>query len=109
MISGSSRSETSFFVFSDWVGAFAALRVELGVFGLERVGDVFEENQAEQNMLVLGRIHVVAQPVGRLPQLYREAERRTVAIPVICAVPFCRPRAIAAPCQPVAPGEIYHA
>jgi hypothetical protein len=27
------------------IGAFAALRVELGVVGFERVGDVFEENQ----------------------------------------------------------------
>jgi hypothetical protein len=31
------------------------------VFRLERIRDVLEENQAEHDMLVLGRIHIVAQ------------------------------------------------
>ena len=63
------------------IGAFSALRVELGVFRLERVGDVFEENEAEHDVLVLGGIHVVAQRVGRLPQLRLEAERRPIVPP----------------------------
>jgi len=54
------------------VGAFAALGVELGVLRLERVGNVFEENQPEHDVLVLGRIHVVAQRIGRLQQLRLE-------------------------------------
>ncbi len=87
------------------VGAFAALRVELGVFRLERVGNVFEKNQPEHDMLVLGRIHIVAQRVGRSPQLGLEAERCAVTVGVVCAVRFyVVRRAIAAPCQPVARG-----
>ena len=51
------------------VGALLLLRFELGVLGLEGVGDVLEEDQAEDDVLVLGRVHVVAQRVGRLPEL----------------------------------------
>ena len=54
-----------------FVGVFGvgALRtpfagVELGVLLLEGVGDVLEEDQAEDDVLVLGRVHVVAQRVG---------------------------------------------
>ena len=50
------------------VGALALLRVELGVLRLEGVGDVLEEDQAEDDVLVLGRVHVVAQRVGGLPR-----------------------------------------
>jgi len=39
------------------------------VLRLERIRNVFEEDQAEHDMLVLGRIHVVAQRVSRLPEL----------------------------------------
>jgi hypothetical protein len=39
---------------------------------LERLGNVFEENEAKHDVLVLGRIHVVAQCVGGLPQLLFE-------------------------------------
>src|SRR5580693_3975119 len=69
------------------IGAFAALRVELGVFRLERVGNVFEENRTEHDMLVLGRIHVVAQRVGRLPQLRLEAQRRAIILAVALRSP----------------------
>ena len=34
----------------------------------ERVGDVLEEDQAEDEVLVLGRVHRAAQLVGGLPQ-----------------------------------------
>ena len=53
--------------------------VELGVLGLEGVGDVLEEDQAEDDVLVLGRVHVVAQRVGRGPELRLEAEIGAVA------------------------------
>jgi hypothetical protein len=56
------------------VGAFRPLSVELGVLRLERVGDVFEEDQAEHDVLVLGRIHVVAQRIGGLPELGLETQ-----------------------------------
>ncbi len=42
---------------------------ELGVLGLEGVGDVLEEDQAEDDVLVLGRVHVVAERVGGCPEL----------------------------------------
>jgi hypothetical protein len=41
---------------------------------LDRVRDVFEEAQSEDDMLVLGRVHVVAEFVGGLPKLRLEAE-----------------------------------
>jgi hypothetical protein len=56
------------------VGALGLLRGELGVLGLERVGDVLEEDQAEDDVLVLGRVHVVAQRVGGGPEFGLEAE-----------------------------------
>jgi hypothetical protein len=34
---------------------------------LESVGDVLEEDQSEHDVLVLGRVHVVAELVGSLP------------------------------------------
>ena len=51
------------------VGALRLLGFELGVLGLEGVGDVLEEDQAEDDVLVLGRVHVVAQRVGGGPEL----------------------------------------
>ncbi len=41
---------------------------------LESVGDVFEEDQAEDDVFVLRRIHIVVEAVGHLPQLGLEAE-----------------------------------
>jgi hypothetical protein len=51
------------------IGAGFLLSLELGVFGFEGVGDVLEEDQAEDDMLVLGCVHVVAQRVGGFPEL----------------------------------------
>ena len=52
----------------------ALLGFELGVLRLEGVGDVLEEDQAEDDVLVLGRVHVVAQRVGGGPELLLEAQ-----------------------------------
>lgn len=41
---------------------------------LEGVGDVFQKDQPEHDVLVLGRLHVVAQLVGGEPELGLEAE-----------------------------------
>src|SRR5207245_8933243 len=45
---------------------------------LESVGDVLEEDQTKDNVLVLGRIHVPAQLVGSRPELLLESEVRAV-------------------------------
>ena len=47
---------------------------------LEGVGDVFEEDQAEDDVLVLGGVHVAAQLVGGLPELLLEAEIGAVGL-----------------------------
>jgi hypothetical protein len=56
--------------------AGSQLRVNL----LERIGDIFQENQAEDDVLVFGGVHVVAKLVGRLPELGFEADNRTIAL-----------------------------
>ena len=58
------------------VGAFVVALPcdQLGAVLLEGVGNVFEEDQPEHDMLVFGRIHVVAQLVGGKPELGLEAE-----------------------------------
>src|SRR5438046_3017420 len=51
-----------------WVSALCLLRFELRMLCLESVGDVFEEDQAEHDVLVLGSVHATAQRVGHLPE-----------------------------------------
>ena len=41
---------------------------EFGVLGLEGIGDVLQEDEAEDDVLVLGGVHVVAQRICRLPE-----------------------------------------
>ncbi len=67
------------------IGALRRLGFELGVLRLEGVGDVFEEDQSEDDVLVLGGIHVVAQRIRRRPQLRLE---RAIAILVLFLL-FC--------------------
>ena len=47
---------------------------ELGAVFLEGVGDVFEEDEAEDDVLVFRRVHVVAELVGGEPELGLEAD-----------------------------------
>jgi hypothetical protein len=47
---------------------------ELGVVFLEAVGDVLEEDEAEDDVLVLRRVHVVAELIGGEPKLLFKAE-----------------------------------
>lgn len=56
------------------VGALGLLRFQFGVFRLESVGDVLEEDQAEDDVFVLSRVHVIAERVGGGPELGFEAE-----------------------------------
>jgi hypothetical protein len=42
----------------------------------EGIRDVFEEDQPEDDVLVLGCVHVAAQRVGGLPELVFETEIR---------------------------------
>jgi hypothetical protein len=56
---------------------------------LEGIGDVLEEDQAEDDVFVLRRIHIVAEAVGHLPQLGFEAEigtglRLRICFPLVC-------------------------
>jgi len=46
------------------VGPMCPFGLELGVLLLEGVGDVLEEDQAQDDVLVLGRVHVGAEGVG---------------------------------------------
>ena len=41
---------------------------------LEGVGDVFEEDEAQDDVLVLGGAHVPAEFVRRLPELLKRAQ-----------------------------------
>jgi hypothetical protein len=62
------------------VGALLALCLQLGVLLLERVGDVFEEQQAEHDVLVFSRVHVVAQGIGHAPQVGLEADLAVIVL-----------------------------
>ena len=56
------------------VVAVLAPRSQLGVLFLEGVRDVLEEDEAEDNVFVFRRVHVVAQLVGGEPELGLEAK-----------------------------------
>jgi len=55
-------------------GILALPRDELGVVLIECVEDVFEKDQPKDNMLVLHRVHVVPELVGRLPEFGLKAK-----------------------------------
>jgi len=55
-------------------GVVAFARDELGVVFLERVGDVFQEDEAEDDVLVFRRVHVIAELIGGEPELGLKAE-----------------------------------
>ena len=61
-------------VFGIGPGVVALAGEELGAVFLEGVGDVFEEDEAEDDVLVFRRVHVVAQLVGGEPELGLEAD-----------------------------------
>ena len=44
------------------------------MLGLERVGDVLEEDQPQDYVLVLGRVHVISERVGGGPAFDFKAE-----------------------------------
>ena len=50
-------------------GLFTPLGQHPGVKLLEGVGDVLQEDQAQDDVLVLGGVHASAQGVGHLPEL----------------------------------------
>src|SRR5690606_9735864 len=76
------------------VGAVVLLRDKLRVAILECIGDVLEEDQAEDNVLVLSGVHVVAELVGCLPQRALEAEvtSATGRVPILCLARLCTAR-----------------
>lgn len=46
-----------------------ALRIQRHMLGFERIGDVFQEDQPEYDMLVFGRVHIISQRVSGSPEL----------------------------------------
>ena len=60
--------------------AVVAGLVQLVAVAFEGVGDVLEEQQAEDDVLVLGGVHVAAQLVGGLPEGCLEAELAAAAL-----------------------------
>jgi hypothetical protein len=51
------------------ISALGLLTDELRVLFFEGVGDVFQEDQAKGDVLILGGIHAAAERVGHLPEL----------------------------------------
>ena len=77
------------------VGALILLGHEAGMPLLEGVGDVLEEDQPKDDMLVLGRVHRAAQGVGHLPELGLIARRGTAGRPrrrILALLPRSSPR-----------------
>ena len=61
-------------------GSGGVFRQQRRALRLEGVGDVLEEDQAERDVLVVGRLEVLAQLVGGEEQLRLEAEIGSVAV-----------------------------
>ena len=53
---------------------------ELGAVFLKAVGNIFQENEAEDDVLVFSRLHVVAQLIGGEPELGLKPEIGTGAV-----------------------------
>jgi hypothetical protein len=58
--------------------AFRFLRFQLCVLLLERIRNILQENQTEDNVLVFGGVHAAAQRVRHLPKLGFIADVRAV-------------------------------
>jgi hypothetical protein len=58
------------------VCAFGSESDQFSTFSLEGVGDVLEEDEAKDDVLVLRRIHIVAESVGSGPELGFQAIHR---------------------------------
>ena len=71
-----------------WICALLLLGFKLRVLVLEGVGDVLQEDQSEDDVLVLGGVHVVAQGVGGFPKLLLEAEVRAAVLLALLTSPF---------------------
>jgi hypothetical protein len=62
------------------IRALRAVRFEFRVLLLEGIGDVFEENDAEHDVLVFGGVHVGAERIRRAPERGFETEIRPVRL-----------------------------
>ena len=65
------------------ISALVDLRLELRVGLLEGVGDVFEEDQAQDDVLVLGGVHAAPQRVGHPPQ-FGPVVRNAAVVAAFC-------------------------
>ena len=62
------------------IGALVLLGLEPNVHLLEGVGDVLEEDQPEDDVLVLGRVHRATQGIGHAPKLGLVAGRGALSL-----------------------------
>ena len=81
------------------IGALVALGLELGVLRLEGVRDVLQEDQAEHDVLVLGRVHVAPRSLSAAAQSFRSAlslgrYRRPLSSRAVLPCVICRPVAL---------------
>ena len=80
------------------VGALVPLGLEQGVHLLEGVGDVLQEDEAEDDVLVLGRVHRAAERIGHAPKLGLVAGRGALSLGLRAR--GCPPRVAASPDEP---------
>jgi hypothetical protein len=66
---GTQETERAQYSSGSGVGALDPLRVQAGVHLLEGVGDVFEEDEAQDHVLVFGGVHAAPQSIDHLPEL----------------------------------------
>ena len=62
------------------IGAVGDLGEELLAACLERIGDVLQEDESQDDVLVLGRVEVASQLVGSGPERLLEAQPGAVAV-----------------------------
>lgn len=61
-------------VFGVGAGVVAGAGFEAGAHFFEGVGDVFEEDEAEDDVFVLGGVHIIAEFIGGEPEFGFEAD-----------------------------------
>lgn len=67
-------------------GGLWVLDQQFGMAGLEGVGDVFQEDQPQGDMLVVARLHVASELVGGFEQLGLKTQ--LAAIPILPEILF---------------------
>ena len=82
-------------------GTLRLLGFQAGVPFLEGIGNVFEKDQPEDDVLVLGCVHCAAQGIGHRPQLGLMSGRGGVGFCSRIAAPLLRPSPRHVPCPSI--------